>query len=59
MTADREQIEDDKKRLDELGHEIDEVRSHTPEFQAKHEPHFIDEGNEDTEEVDNTIVPPG
>ena len=59
MTDHRKEIEQDEKRLDELGREIEEVRSHTPEFQHAHEPHFIDEGSEDTEDVDDTIAPPG
>ena len=59
MTDHRQEIEEDKKRLDELGREIDEVRSQTPEFKRAHEPHFIDEGTEDTETVDDTIAPPG
>jgi len=59
MTDHRQEIEEDKKQLDELGREIQEVRSRTPEYQAKHEQHFYDEGTEGTEYVDNTIVPPG
>jgi hypothetical protein len=59
MTDHREQIEEDKKRLNELGREIQEVRSRTPEYKAEHEQHFYDEGTEGTEYVDNTIVPPG
>lgn len=59
MTDHRQQIEEDEKQLDELGREIQEVRSHTPEFKAEHEPHFYDEGTEGTEYIDNNIAPPG
>lgn len=59
MTDHREQIEEDEKRLDELGREIEEVRHHTPEYKRQHEAHFIDEGDEETETVDDTIAPPG
>ena len=59
MTDHQQEIEQDKKRLQELDREIDEVRHETPEYQRAHEPHFIDEGNEDTEVVDDTIAPPG
>ena len=59
MTDHRQQMEDDEKRLNELGREIEEVRHRTPEYQHEHEQHFIDEGTEGEETVDDTIAPPG
>jgi len=54
------QIEEDRKRLDELEEDIEEARHNTDEWREQHEQHFIDEGaDEDESEVDNTIVPPG
>src|SRR5207302_3186681 len=58
MTDPREEIEEDQQRLDELGREIEDVRHQTPEWKEQHERHFMDEGAE-SEDVDNTIVPPG
>jgi len=60
MTDADKQVEEDRKRLDKLEEEIEEVRHNTPEWKEQHEQHFIDEGpGEDESQVDNTIVPPG
>lgn len=58
MTDHQKQIEDDKHKLEDLEKDIQEVRHETPEFQEKHEPHFVDDGSR-SEDVDDTIVPPG
>lgn len=48
------------ERLDELGDEIDELRTRVAEDQGEDEQRFIESGEEDAgQPVDNTIVPPG
>ena len=57
MTDSEDQIEKDKKQLEELQHEIDQVRKET----APHEegPTFVDSGDIGEEYDDQTIAPPG
>ncbi len=56
MTDHDKQLDEDRKQLEHLEEEIQEVRSHTPDYQMEHEQHFIDSGARDDSE-DNTIAP--
>ena len=52
-------VEQDKKQLEHLDEEIQQARQHLKEQTHTDERSFIDEGTEDTEDVDNNIAPPG
>jgi hypothetical protein len=56
MTDHDKQLDEDRKQLEHLEEEIQEVRSHTPDYKMEHEQHFIDPGARDDIE-DNTIAP--
>jgi hypothetical protein len=61
MTAAEAVVEDDKRRLADLDHKIDEARHHL-EQQTRTEPeerHFADTGSESQGQTDDTIAPPG
>jgi len=51
---------DPERQLDELGHEIEDVRHRIDEEEGESGPHFIDDGAADRDQpVDDTIAPPG
>jgi hypothetical protein len=52
-------VEKGEEQLAHLDEEIREARQHLKEQTHEVEPAFIDEGTEDTEDVDNNIAPPG
>jgi hypothetical protein len=52
-------VEKDQEQLANLDEEIGEARRHLKEQTQEGDRAFIDEGTEDTEDVDNTIVPAG
>ena len=49
----------DEDRLEHLEDEIEAVRHRVAEQKGEAGPHFIDEGTEGEEQVDDTIAPPG
>jgi hypothetical protein len=51
-------MEVDEEQLRHLQHEIDAARERLPDARVAHRAHFIDSGEERTDLVDDTIVPP-
>ena len=56
MTDNEREIEKDDKQLEELQHDIDQVRSEA-DPKAKREPKYTDSGTTGEEYDDQTIVP--
>ena len=60
MTADanaeKAQIERDEKELQELEHDIEEVRNRMPEEQERHRQHFIDSGDPAGKQPDGEVT---
>jgi hypothetical protein len=49
----------DESKLEHLEEEIAEVRHRVAEDTGEAGPHFIDEGTEGDDQLDDTIAPPG
>jgi hypothetical protein len=58
MTDNENQVEKDKKQLEELQQEIDQVRREA-DPKDKDEPTFVDSGTIGEQYDDQTIAPPG
>jgi hypothetical protein len=52
-------VEQDEEQLKQLDEEIQQARQHLKEQTHEDERAFVDEGTEDTKDVDNNIAPPG
>lgn len=52
-------VEKDQTQLEHLDEEIQQARQHLKEQTHEDERAFVDEGTEDTKDVDNNIAPPG
>jgi hypothetical protein len=52
-------VEKGEEQLEHLDEEIQQARQHLKEQTHEGERAFVDEGTEDTEDVDDNIAPPG
>jgi hypothetical protein len=57
--SEKDVVRDDEEKLEHLGEEIEQARQHLKEQQHEGERTFVDEGSEDSGDIDNTIAPPG